>query len=169
MKSIQLDESFNDADFAAACAAEGKCYILPYPNHRKGQKDHEMIPALLVTDFPLLTLDHRFIDENRDCITDTNGGVIVVKLEHATRTITTRIGARIIGVFKEKFPRWPSVNWDRVYLELTETDAFICPLTGNPDITLHRGVAVEYDAPNFEQQIQEAIRRFSSPHAIAQH
>jgi hypothetical protein len=155
VKNFQLDESLDDKDLAANCRTEGKCVPLRYPPHRKGQKDHVMLPDLLKSGYPLVTLDWRIVHQNSAHITEENGGIIVVKLERATRTITSSIAARIIKDFKTRFEDWATVDWSKIYVELTESDAYLSPLTKDPDIT--QGAAVRYDDPEFGAKIADLI------------
>lgn len=166
MRCFQLDENFDDADFAAKCREEEQCIVIRYPRHRKRQKDSIMLPSLLVPDYPLLTLDHRIIEQNHQWIPDNNGGVIVVRLNRPVRTMTTALAARIVAAFKKKLTMWASIDWSRVYLDLSETEAYVCPLTENPDLT--KGIAVRYDDPHFEPKLVDAITK-ASPRAITHH
>jgi hypothetical protein len=161
VKNFQLDESLDDKDLAARCCAEGKCIVLRYPEHRKGQKDRVMLPALLEPGFPLVTLDHRIVEQNTQSIPSANGGIIVVKLQRPTRTMTTRIAADILNRFKRKFSAWSDVDWSRMYLELTEVDAYISPLVQHPDIS--QGEAVLCDDLDFGAKIGELLARYGAP------
>jgi hypothetical protein len=156
-RNFQFDESIDDKNLAAKCTAGGECVVLRYPPHRKGQKDREMLPKLLEPSFPLVTLDRRIVDDNVESITNNNGGIIVVKLERPVKTITISIADKIIKGFKHRFKSWSNTDWSRIYLELTETDIYISPLTENPDIT--KGTPLRYDDPKFVEKVHDVLQR----------
>lgn len=128
MKSFQLDENINSKNLVENCDAEGKCKVLRFPAALCGTKDPELLPDLLTREAPLVTTDSTIVNDSPGAIPERNSGLIVVKQRAPTPPFTAKRAAVFIANFKSKFPGWPEFDWSGLYVEISDTEAYVSAL-----------------------------------------
>jgi hypothetical protein len=157
--TFQLDENNNYAQLAEQCNNDDACTVLRFPLHLRGTKDPQLLPMLLSRDAALLTTDFNIVSDNRDSIPNPNAGIIVVKSRSPKPPFTARRAVGFIVQFKNKFPAWPTINWAGLYIEISETETYICALTGG-DIS--NGISIEFQDATFSDKLSDIIAMIRS-------
>lgn len=159
MKTFQLDECLNDPKFARECeessGAENTSPIVVrrLPNRLKRQEDDVVLRELLLQDGTLLTKDRAMPRRWTQHIPDNHPGIVIIATVQPA-TITIKIVKKILGSFKQRFPRWSELSFQNAILEITEIGIEISHKSGE---TLARKCYVDFEVPGWDSQLTGAL------------
>ena len=152
MKSFQLDQCSNHADFHRKCNQQGFCVVKRLPPRLKDHDDDVVLTDLLAKEAPILTMDFTIVYDNPAYIPPENPGIIVVK----ARPNTARLMETMIAKFKTKFPEWNSTDWSTLYIEIEESEVYVSRLV---DGNIDEGQYIGFARDDFSKQLRLMIEK----------
>lgn len=120
MNLFQVDQCMDSKRFVESCASAGVADVRRFPRRRAGQKDPEILRAVLSTGRTLITTDRGIHIEHAAHFPEIHPGVVIVAVISPGKTLTTRQVARILSHFKQAFPEWHRVTLRNSVVEVTE-------------------------------------------------
>jgi len=124
MITFQFDQCFNDKKVIKACAEEGLAGVRRFPRELWDKPDPELLPVLMASPNPLVTLDRALPREHAAHIPARNPGIVVVNYSRAIpRTITTKESSKILSKFKQRMTNWHRLGIANSIIEITEQSA----------------------------------------------
>jgi hypothetical protein len=120
MIAYQMDQCANWRSLADACYAQGQSEVHRLPKRLADAEDPDVLSAAMSSGRTLLTVDRTIHYDHLAYIPNEHPGILILASSLPQRTMTEKIGTRILARFKASFPDWDCVSLRNFVVELSD-------------------------------------------------